>query len=122
MVCITLKSIAPNSVFSPAKFFPGKPAYCHIVGLGLGEWEISEAQGAMIVDLYADVIKQNEFSNIAALNFSWFRDDITTCGGVKDGGEVNSAKGAATKIYFSKRDPADPLPAEHQGNHEIRQH
>lgn len=52
------------------------------MGLGLGEWEITEAQGQLIVDLYADVIKANNFNNIGVLNFSWFRDDITKCGGM----------------------------------------
>lgn len=35
----------------------------------------------------------------------------------KDGGEIKSAKGAVTKVYFSKRDPADPLPDEHKGTY-----
>lgn len=51
--------------------------------------------------------------------FTFPRPEVKFCEGVKDGGEIKSAKGAATKIYFSKRDPADPLPAEHQGTGEL---
>eukprot|EP01127_Copromyxa_protea_P004793 TRINITY_DN14617_c0_g1_i1.p1 TRINITY_DN14617_c0_g1~~TRINITY_DN14617_c0_g1_i1.p1 ORF type:complete len:502 (-),score=108.97 TRINITY_DN14617_c0_g1_i1:100-1605(-) len=92
----------------------GKQAYCHIVGLGLGEWEISPIQGDIIVDLYAEVIKEHAFSNISALNFSWFRGDIVSCGGNKS--ELKSASGTTIKIYFSQRDPADLLPEEHKDN------
>ena len=60
--------------------FLGKSAYCHIVGLGLGEWEITSKQGSILVELYNEAIKKFDFKHIGVLDFSWFRNEIVSCG------------------------------------------
>lgn len=82
-----------------------KKAYVHVVGLGLGVWQIDERQVEWMLDAYAEVIRDNDLSYISDIDFSWFdaatqqsKDKI-----IKIGKEKN------INIIFSKRNPADKL-------------
>lgn len=84
----------------------GKQVYAHIVGLGLGVWQVSPLQGKLLVDVYADIMEKNTFHHIADLDFSWF--NVTSCGGVGNG--ENFVQGSNNiRIHFSKRNPSAKL-------------
>lgn len=85
-----------------------KQGYLHIVGLGLGVWEVSREQTKLMLEVYAETLQKYKFAHISDLNFSWFGLDGLKCGGVEDQGEFDS-KGHKIKIHFSKRDPAEKL-------------
>jgi hypothetical protein len=80
-------------------------AYVHAVGLGLGVWQIDNRQASLMIDVYTQVLKENDLSGIDDIDFSWF------------GGVANASKNAIIQegartgitIHFSKRNPADKL-------------
>ena len=105
----------------------GATAYVHVVGLGLGVWMVDTRQGPLIVDVYAELLKELSLPNIGVLDFSWFPKECIRCGGARSGDVFKLAAGTAggannngdaavvapastPKIIFSKRNPADPLP------------
>lgn len=82
-----------------------KKTYCHVVGLGLGVWVLAQkAQEAIFVEACLDVLKKYDFKNISAVDFSYIDKP------------ENFEYDGSTKIYFSKRNPADKLKEEHAGN------
>ncbi len=85
----------------------GKSAYLHVVGLGLGVWRVDARQTDLMIDVYAEILRERCFPHIADLNFSWFRA-ADSCGGVPDG-DVFSGGGNTLRVHFSQRDPAAPL-------------
>jgi len=85
-----------------------KKIYVHAVGLGLGVWQIIPEQAKLMLEVYAQVIKDNNLSQIADLDFSWFPPQVTACGAAKNGEIFRTNKNAIT-IHFSKRNPADTL-------------
>lgn len=84
-----------------------KPVYAHIVGLGLGLWELDPAQGQLLVDAAGKALQSLQTSCIATVNFSWF-GEVTHCLGVPSGQSLDCGKDAV-EILFSKRDPAAKL-------------
>lgn len=85
-----------------------KKVYCHIVGLGLGVWQKSPYQAQLMVEVYADLLTQYDFSYIADIDFSWFPQDIQTCGTTAHGQLLTAGNNRIT-IHFSQRNPADKL-------------
>jgi hypothetical protein len=88
-----------------------KKAYVHIVGLGLGVWQIDERQAQYMLDACAQVIQENTLPHISDIDFSWFdaatqqyKDKI-----IQVGRENN------INIIFSKRNPADKLTGNNSG-------
>jgi hypothetical protein len=79
----------------------------HVVGLGLGVWQIDSRQTALMIEVYAEVLGERRFPHIADLDFSWF-GGASSCGGVPDG-EVYSEAGNRLRVHFSRRDPAARL-------------
>jgi len=65
-------------------------AYCHVVGLGLGVWQVHECQGQVLVDCYAEVLQNLSLPHVSDLTFSWFPRQCTECGGAKDGELITS--------------------------------
>lgn len=86
----------------------GRAAYVIAIGLGLGVWRVSPAQGPLLVGVFADVIAENRLSHIADIDFSWFPADCTSCGGAGDG-DVLQANGNQIRIHFTQRNPAARL-------------
>jgi hypothetical protein len=91
----------------------GTKAYCHVVGLGLGVWEVSKAQVELSVAAYAEVLRERSLPHVADVNFAWF-GKASTCGGVASG-DVLRAGDNAVRIHFSKREPAAKLVGEDAG-------
>lgn len=54
---------------------------------------------------YAETLGTHHFPHISDINFSWFPDTITDCGGVTHGKNFTENDNDI-KILFSKRDPA----------------
>lgn len=87
----------------------GKKAYLHVVGLGLGVWMFHSCQTELLLQAYAEVLKEHTLNHISDINFSYLNAKV--CGGVPDQGIFDS-KGHPIKIHFSKRNPADKLKTE----------
>jgi hypothetical protein len=88
-----------------------KKVYVHVVGLGLGVWELIDDQRRLFVETCIDVIKNNHLSHIADVDFSWIKEnrDPAIFGGVSEGQMVKTADINEVKIHFSRRDPAERL-------------
>eukprot|EP00047_Mylnosiga_fluctuans_P004365 m.234127 g.234127 ORF g.234127 m.234127 type:complete len:781 (-) comp12613_c0_seq1:77-2419(-) len=87
----------------------GKFAYTHVVGLGLGVWQLAGEQARYFVDVVAAIIKANKLPHVAVVDFSWFPREVVSCGDVPSGGTLHDADGHPITIMFSKRDPAEKL-------------
>lgn len=100
----------------------GKRAFCHVVGLGLGEWAVKGVEGdqkMIMLKAYFDVMKTLKFKSISAIQFSWFNIesvDILHEGAsltVEDKAEL-TFDGGLTRVYFNRADPAARLPDDHK--------
>jgi len=101
-------------------------AYCHVVGLGLGVWELSSNQGTYMVQEFSEVLSTYEFPYISDINFSWFPAECCQWWGkqvnlgkspMKSPRENQSynvigKKNNQIKVHFSKRNPAESLSSE----------
>jgi len=78
-----------------------KKAYIHVVGLGLGVWQIVPDQALWMLVTYKELlIKYDEkLKNVHTVDFSWFPESARNQAGIDH-----------PKVKFSKRNPADPLP------------
>ncbi len=85
-----------------------KKVYCHIVGLGLGVWQKTPLQAKLMLEVYAEVLKNRDLSSISDIDFSWFPFQYQTCGGIENLGLFKTPYNGIT-IHFSKRNPADRL-------------
>lgn len=81
-----------------------KKVYVHAVGLGLGVWQVLPAQTQLMLDVYAEIIKKYDVSQIADIDFSWFTG-VDNCCGVYNGGTFKTSPNKI-RIHFSKRNPA----------------
>lgn len=88
----------------------GAKAFCHVVGLGLGVWQVDECQAQIQADAYAIVIQRMDLPNVGEMHFSWFPSHVTSCGGVSSGSPLRAKDGNSVRIVFDKRDPAEKLP------------
>lgn len=88
-----------------------KKVYCHVVGLGLGVWQVSSQQAQLMLEVYADIIRARNLSYIADIDFSWFPNEYKTCGGVGNM-QLFKTNNNVIKIHFSQRNPADLLTGE----------
>jgi len=92
----------------------GKNVYCHIVGLGLGVWQIDAVQVKYFLDACNELLGQRSSPYIKSLpyisdvDFSWFPDNYQEIGGIKNGGHITRNR-QSIAVHFSKRNPADKL-------------
>lgn len=80
-------------------------AVCHVVGLGLGVWQVAQEQAQVYVDAFANVISRLDLPHTAAIDFSWI--PVEAAQGVTSGGSIMTKSGNAVAISFSERNPAD---------------
>jgi hypothetical protein len=90
-----------------------KKVYIHQVGLGLGVWQVAFEQMQLFADAHAIVIRENNLSHIADLDFSWIHGNLY-CGTDENGKKIESEDLFITgqnkiKIHFSKRKTAARL-------------
>merc|ERR1712187_691019 len=91
----------------------GAIAFCHIVGLGLGDWQLDDCQTQIQADAYGAAAQRMALPNIGQLNFSCFgasNSGQITCGGVVSGGVLHDMEGSTIRIVFDNRGVADKLP------------
>ncbi|KAJ1556678.1 hypothetical protein HK405_002155, partial [Cladochytrium tenue] len=99
---------------------PPPPVYVHVVGLGLGVWQVHHDQPALYVRAFGDAIlslaRNTRIPHVAVVDFSWVHG-ATECAGAAhsqrvrvDGGSGGGGGGFGPEIRFSRRNPADPLP------------
>ena len=81
--------------------------YLHTVGLGLGVWQIDARQLQLMLDVYAEILSEHCYPEVAVLDFSWFGEDLK-CGNFGNG-QVLTTAGNRIEIRFSRRDPAAKL-------------
>uniref|UniRef100_A0A7S4PK94 Uncharacterized protein n=1 Tax=Paramoeba aestuarina TaxID=180227 RepID=A0A7S4PK94_9EUKA len=93
-----------------------KKVYCFAVGLGLGVWAIdSRTQGKYLVDVFVEVIREQDLSTISVVDFSWFPDCCENQPGIKNGKILPTENGNEIEILFTKRNPADKLTGKYAG-------
>jgi len=80
----------------------GKKVYCHVVGLGLGIWQKTPEQAKIMMQVYADCIREASLSNISDIDFSWFPESAKEQ-------RFDLSLNPDLNIHFSKRNPADKL-------------
>lgn len=82
----------------------GVKAYTHVVGLGLGVWQLDHSQQQLFVDAVAQVLQETSYPHIGVVDFSYF--EASQCGGAVSGTNLPNTD---INIVFSRRNPADPL-------------
>ncbi|XP_042883802.1 uncharacterized protein LOC122260534 isoform X2 [Penaeus japonicus] len=85
----------------------GKRAYVHVVGLGLGVWQVSAQQEQLFVDAWGSALASADTTHIGHVDFSWIK--AKTCHGAGDGEEFPGTK---VVLHFSQRALHDPVPAD----------
>jgi len=81
-------------------------AYAHVVGLGLGVWQIHAAQNDLFVDAFLEEIADLELPRVKDVDFSWIlskkkaKHRPTT---------VEARDGTTITLHYSKRDPFERL-------------
>jgi len=91
-----------------------KKAFCHVVGLGLGVWQVSDMQGKWMLEAYAQALLENEYDCIAAIDFCRFSHNhfsMVFDGQRSDGG----AKVKSVDIFSTSRDPNNRLSKDYEG-------
>ena len=74
-----------------------------MVGLGLGVWAIDDTlQGTIIMQAVAQVLDAITLQNISDIDFSWFPQSCTECGGATNGAVFRSDNGNSIKIHIPK--------------------
>eukprot|EP01128_Nolandella_sp_AFSM9_P000091 TRINITY_DN1014_c1_g1_i1.p1 TRINITY_DN1014_c1_g1~~TRINITY_DN1014_c1_g1_i1.p1 ORF type:complete len:610 (+),score=139.40 TRINITY_DN1014_c1_g1_i1:65-1831(+) len=84
-----------------------KKAYVHMVGLGLGVWQVTAQQSNWFLEEAEDVLKTLSLPHLSDIDFSWF-DPNSTCGTTSDG-EMIETDNNKILVHFSQRDPAAKL-------------
>jgi hypothetical protein len=79
-------------------------AFVHVVGLGLGVWEIHSRQPQWYIETFTAAIEALYLPNISTVAFSWI--DVTLA--VQSECIAAGAK-ASIAVQFGKREPADKL-------------
>lgn len=85
-----------------------KKVYLHIVGLGLGVWQVSPLQAKYMLEVYEELLTKHHLPFISDINFSWFPAEYQKMGNYTDGSTITKANNSI-KVHFSKRNPADLL-------------
>merc|ERR1712013_684601 len=83
----------------------GREVYCHVVGLGLGVWQVSRAQNRYFLEAWLRALSGLKLETVKDVDFSWIskNDNVPE---LKDGEKL---EGTNIKIQFSRRNPFDPL-------------
>jgi hypothetical protein len=76
-----------------------KKSYCHVVGLGLGVWKLIDIQADLMYSVYQDILREENFKNIAVIDFSNFLFKAAP----------KELMEGAVELRFSKRNPAAKL-------------
>ena len=86
----------------------GRDIYCHVVGLGLGVWQVSRVQNKYFLRAWVRALAASKFDHIKDIDFSWIAksEEVTELQDKSKFGDTDIT------IHFSRRNPFDPLPGE----------
>jgi hypothetical protein len=84
-----------------------KTAFVHVVGLGLGVWQIHPLQPQWYIEVFTAVFQELSLSHISTIAFSWIDVPPATKQAC-----VTAAAKANITVQFNKRNPADLLRTE----------
>ncbi|KAH8420521.1 hypothetical protein KR009_011113 [Drosophila setifemur] len=89
----------------------GKPAYIHVVGIGLGVWQVSEGQERTFLEAFEERLQVlgERLTHIGVVHFSWFH--LPGLGTLHDGALLPLAKHplGGIRIRISRRNPNEKL-------------
>ncbi|EDW00170.1 GH12722 [Drosophila grimshawi] len=89
----------------------GKPAYVHVVGIGLGVWKAAPQQEEIFLETFEQRLRalSERLTHIGVVHFSWFHLD--KWGGLYDGASIAEPKHplGGIKVRIAVRNPADKL-------------
>lgn len=88
----------------------GKKAYVHVVGLGLGVWQVHKEQDTYYVETFVESLKmlrKFKIKNLGTLDFSWIKVSEKTQKQVHEAAAFHYID-----VIFSKRNPAAKLHGE----------
>ena len=97
-----------------------KKAYCHLVGLGLGVWQLCKNQAQLMMDVYQEILETTDLPHIANLHFSWFPRGIKFNGHTFNTYDTEAEilfqnETNTISIQFSQRNPAEKLTGNDEG-------
>ncbi|KAK4308408.1 hypothetical protein Pmani_019882 [Petrolisthes manimaculis] len=84
----------------------GLKAYVHVVGLGLGVWQLCSQQEQIFVDTFGDALKVVDTSSISDVDFSYI--NCTTC---RESGDGEVFPDTGVTLHFSRRALHAPVPS-----------
>ncbi|XP_002023733.2 uncharacterized protein LOC6598537 [Drosophila persimilis] len=84
----------------------GKPAYIHVVGIGLGVWKVTEKQEELFFQAFEERLLAlgDRLTHIGVVHFSWFH--LERVRSLHDGATMPQT---GIRIRISARNPADKL-------------
>lgn len=84
----------------------GLMAYIHVVGLGLGLWQVCQLQDQLFVESWGDALASMDTTHIGHVDFSWIK--VSSCHGAGDG---DLFPGTNVTLHFSQRALHAPVPS-----------
>lgn len=91
-------------------------AFCHVVGLGLGVWQVHVDQGLWMLEAYRAVLCECELPGVHIVSFCRFKPEwIHAVFGPGDVSRVRGPGGNEIEVQSSRRNPADKLTGSHTG-------
>lgn len=81
----------------------GTTAYVHVVGLGLGVWQVRSEQPVWYIEEFTAAIKDLDLAHVSTLEFGWID------AGLAQAACEEAGKHANIRILFNRRDPAAKL-------------
>lgn len=87
-----------------------REVYCHVVGLGLGVWQVNQLQQALYLKAWVRALRNLSLQKVKDINFSW----VASRQEVPQLTNNNNFEETQVKIHFSRRDPFAKLPKNDQ--------
>eukprot|EP01006_Ploeotia_vitrea_P013595 TRINITY_DN3550_c0_g1_i1.p1 TRINITY_DN3550_c0_g1~~TRINITY_DN3550_c0_g1_i1.p1 ORF type:complete len:511 (+),score=21.80 TRINITY_DN3550_c0_g1_i1:2-1534(+) len=92
----------------------GQKAYVHVVGLGLGVWQVSQKQVELFGVAFAEAMDNIDLPNVADVDFSWI-SGLQYVGKSGNGSQWKGKRNEHIRIHISKRSPQEPLTGDNKG-------
>jgi len=83
-----------------------REVYCHVVGLGLGVWQVNKLQQPLFLKAWVRALRHLSLKKVKDVNFSW----VASSQEVPQLQHDNKFEDTDVNIHFSRRDPFAKLP------------